>query len=220
MAESLTESQWLELRYLDVLLPWLQRGKRRQVSQRKLRLFGVACCRRVWRRLSGELRRQVETAEQHADGLVSDAALKRAWQANIKMEDRSRKRAAVGWLLWGPWCTWKTHAWTTAAVAELLREVVNLPGEEETAQAELLRDLAGNPFRKVAWRPKWAQGGDRQAGKLAESIYEARSFEEMPILADALEDAGCAEAAILEHLRGPGPHTRGCWALDLVLARK
>jgi hypothetical protein len=53
--------------------------------------------------------------------------------------------------------------------------------------------------------------------KLAEAIYEERAFDRMPILADALEEAGCADADVLRHCRDPGPHVRGCWVLDLIL---
>jgi hypothetical protein len=56
--------------------------------------------------------------------------------------------------------------------------------------------------------------------KLAESIYTERAFDRLPILADALEDAGCTDAAVLDHCRGPGPHVRGCWVVDLVLGKE
>jgi hypothetical protein len=55
---------------------------------------------------------------------------------------------------------------------------------------------------------------------LAEGIYEQRRFQDLPILADALEEAGYADAALLEHLRGPGPHVRGCWVVDLILGKE
>jgi hypothetical protein len=212
----MTEQEWLAESRVDVLLPWLQRAKKRQLSARRLRLFGVGCCRLAWRRLTPELRRQVEMAERHADGLVTDGELKRTWQANCKLECDSWKASAVGCLLWGPWMTWKAPVAATRYAANLLAASA---GGEWSAQADLLRDIAGNPFRKVVWRPEWAKVNDGQAGKLAEAIYERRSFDRLPILGDALEDAGCTDEHVLDHLRQPGPHTRGCWALDLTLAR-
>jgi hypothetical protein len=83
-------------------------------------------------------------------------------------------------------------------------------------QCDLLRDVFGNPFRPVAADPAWLRWNDRTVVKVARAIYEERAFERLPVLADALEDAGCTEEAILAHLRGPGPHVRGCWALDLL----
>jgi len=55
---------------------------------------------------------------------------------------------------------------------------------------------------------------------MAQMIYENRSFGILAILADALEEAGCADTDILDHLRGPGPHVRGCWAVDLILGKQ
>jgi hypothetical protein len=86
---------------------------------------------------------------------------------------------------------------------------------EERLQVAILRDIFGNPFRAAVAPPKRAS----IVAALAQLVYDDRAFDRLPILADALEDAGCTDAAILEHLRGPGPHVRGCWALDLVLGK-
>lgn len=91
---------------------------------------------------------------------------------------------------------------------------------ERKEQAVLLRDIFGNPFRPVAIDPAWLAWNDGTIRRLAESIYEERRFENMPILADALEDAGCRAQAILDHCRGPGPHVRGCWVVDLLTGRE
>ncbi len=88
------------------------------------------------------------------------------------------------------------------------------------ARATLLRDVLGNPFRlskmDAAWR---AWEGGTVLG-LAEAVYEESAFERLPILADALEDAGCADERLLRHLREPGGHVRGCWGLDAILGRE
>jgi hypothetical protein len=83
-------------------------------------------------------------------------------------------------------------------------------------QCDLLRDLFGNPFRPVKIDPAWLRWNDGTVLKMAPPIYDERAFERLPLLADALEDAGCMEEALLGHLRVPGPHVRGCWALDLL----
>lgn len=90
-----------------------------------------------------------------------------------------------------------------------------LTDETELAEKEkLLRCIIGNPFRPVAFDPRWRS---EAAVALATGIYAERAFDRMPILADALEEAGCDHPDILAHCRGPGPHARGCWVVDLVL---
>jgi hypothetical protein len=84
--------------------------------------------------------------------------------------------------------------------------------------AALLRDLF-NPFRPVAPDPGWLTANGGAARNLAAAIDDGRAFERLPILADALEDAGCTDRLLLGHCRGPGLHVRGCWALDLVLGK-
>jgi hypothetical protein len=91
---------------------------------------------------------------------------------------------------------------------------------EQKAQAALIRDIFGNPFRPWQVDPAWLAWCEGTIPKLAWSIYQERAFERLPILADALEEAGCANADLLDHLRGPDTHVRGCWALDAVLARE
>jgi hypothetical protein len=54
---------------------------------------------------------------------------------------------------------------------------------------------------------------------MARKMYDSRDFSDMPVLADALEEAGCQDADILVHLRGPEPHVRGCWVVDLLLGK-
>jgi hypothetical protein len=83
----------------------------------------------------------------------------------------------------------------------------------------LIRDIFGNPFRAVSLVPSWLIWNEATVAKLAQAIYDERAFERLPVLADALEEAGCTDAEILAHCRGPGPHVRGCWALDLLLGK-
>ncbi|MBL8798455.1 MAG: hypothetical protein JNM56_31460 [Planctomycetia bacterium] len=83
-------------------------------------------------------------------------------------------------------------------------------------QLRLLRDIFGNPFRPVAVEPTWLTS---TVASLAQAIYDERAFDRLPILADALEDAGCDNADILNHCRQPGEHVRGCWCVDLVLGK-
>ncbi len=79
-----------------------------------------------------------------------------------------------------------------------------------------MHEFFGNPFRPVALDPAWCTS---TVVALARGIYDERAFDRMPILADALQDAGCDSADVLTHCRGPGPHARGCWVVDLVLGK-
>jgi hypothetical protein len=87
---------------------------------------------------------------------------------------------------------------------------------EKVALAALLRDIFGNPFRPVALGPSWVTS---TAVTLARQMYDARDFSLMPILADALQDAGCEGEDVMDHCRTGGVHVRGCWVVDLLLAK-
>ncbi|MBP3956137.1 hypothetical protein J8F10_12675 [Gemmata sp. G18] len=80
----------------------------------------------------------------------------------------------------------------------------------------VLRDIFGNPFRPITFSPSWRTD---TVLALAAQMYSSRDFSAMPILADALQDAGSDSAEVLDHCRGPGPHVRGCWVVDLVLGK-
>lgn len=92
----------------------------------------------------------------------------------------------------------------------------NAVRDEYAAQADLLRDLFSDQFRPVVPHPEWFTS---TVMALARGIYDDGAFDRMPILADALQDAGCDSDDVLNHCRGNGPHARGCWVLDLVLGK-
>jgi hypothetical protein len=104
------------------------------------------------------------------------------------------------------------HFWGDACHGQACQAAV---AAERAAQAELLRDLFGNPFRPAALEPTW-RTPDVLA--LASVIYAEGAFERLPILADALEEAGCDNGDVLAHCRQPVPHVKGCWLLDRLLA--
>ena len=82
------------------------------------------------------------------------------------------------------------------------------------ANAEFLREVVGNPFRPVAFDLAWRTA---DAVALARRVYESGEVAALPVLADALDDAGCDAPDVLNHCRTPGPHVRGCWVVDGVL---
>jgi hypothetical protein len=86
-----------------------------------------------------------------------------------------------------------------------------------TELPSLLRDIVGNPFRPLTAKAAWLSD---TVVAVARGAYEVRDFERLPIVADALEEAGCTEPVLLGHLRTGGPHVRGCWAVDLLLSKE
>ncbi len=223
----MTEGEWLICKNPQDMLVLL----RRKASNRKLRLFACACCRRVWHLLTDEPgRRAVEVTERHADGIAPRqelaAAFLEARQGTVARAcARGYAGAAArevarmaGWSI-----GWFTPTSISGRVATWDAEREALKSNEEAAQAELLRDIFGNPFRPVATDPAW-QAATVLA--LAQAAYDEREMPagtldvaRLAVLADALEEVGCTGPAILGHLRGPGPHVRGCWVIDLLLGK-
>jgi hypothetical protein len=197
------------------MLQFLRDGSR----ARRLRLFAVACCRRVANIADSDT---VAVAERAADGLATEEEL-----AQARAESERAYGLSVGQFSYVPpppdvhvegavMAVASPSAPDAAASAS--GETAAFVGDGELrAQAALLRDIFGNPFRPVAFSPEWRTD---TAVALARQMYEAREFSAMPILADALQDAGCDSAEILDHCRGPGPHVRGCWVVDLVLGKE
>ena len=84
-------------------------------------------------------------------------------------------------------------------------------------QLALAYDIFSNPFRPVTLDSTWLTSSVRKLGKAG---YDDRTFDRLPILADALEEAGCTSSEMLDHFRSGGEHVRGCWALDLILEKQ
>jgi hypothetical protein len=191
-------------------------------SDRKRRLFACACAREVWHLLTDERsRKAVEVAEAFADGRATKAKLDAARDAAdvamdvafdaAKAADYDTARAAVfdaaraaALAAWDDGDAPEVTAWVaaTAAAFDAARQKLAL----------LLDDLAGTDNHAEVPRTQ-------DVVDLAQTIYDLRRWQDLPVLADALEEAGCTDAGILSHLRGPGPHALGCWALDAVLGK-
>jgi hypothetical protein len=195
----MTEQEWLACADPLPMLAFL----RGQVSNRKLRLFAVACSRRAWHWLDDLGRAAVEVAESYADARAGPGELRAA---------RLACRSAGSGAAWYAAASGAPVAARNAALSALAGSIVPA---ERAAQAGLLRDVVGCPFRPVAADARWVTGG---AAALARGMYETRDFATMPLLAHLLEEAGCP-AAVSAHCRGGGPHVRGCWVVDLVLGK-
>ncbi len=234
-------------------------------SQRKLRLFACACCRRIWHLLADESCRQaVEFAEQYADGRASsdqmaaaraavdavvaartqapqpvdaapsdvrrlqairDAAISTFWATTLGDTESGRDEMAMdaheaGW----------TAVWLTSENAAPALARSGQWDAERAAQAALVRDIFDYPFRHFDYEgyptdrtvidPAWLTWNHGTVPAIVRRVYDERVFHDLPILADALEDAGCTDADILAHCRGGGRHVRGCWVVDLLLGKE
>jgi hypothetical protein len=206
-----------------------------QVSRRKLRLFLCASARRVWHLLTDPAYREaVERAEAYADDRITAedlaGARQRAWDLHYQPFRLTPGREP------GPHLTQeeldlfaRRHVAVRAALDDgglrlgrytQEQMVWRAFPDEARADCNLLREVFGNPFRPLApIASAVLVYNGRAARRLAESIYTARRFEDLPVLADLLEEAGLTDAGLLGHLRGPGPHALGCHALDAVLGK-
>jgi hypothetical protein len=220
----MTEKQWLKCADPTKMLEFL----RDKGSDRKLRLFACACCRHVLHRISDDrVRAALEVSEKFADGAATPKRLAKAYAIAWEVYEAAMSSG-------GP-----EEPFTQAVemvcqekldVAEIAQEARldeadyddltpqdrKFSRHERRAQADFLRDIFGSPFRPVTVNPARRT---TNVTALAQSIYDERAFDRLPILADALEDAGCDNADILNHCRQPGEHVRGCWAVDLVLGK-
>jgi hypothetical protein len=207
----MNEAEWLAC---DDPLPMMEflSGK---ASERKLRLFACACCRRIWHLLKDpRSRRAAEVSEQYADGIASEAELREAGIAADAAADDTHGEGAEA----ADAAADVVNDFRSAAIAATVADY-SCRDIEKAAQCALLRDLFGHPFQQVMTDPSCLAWNDGTIRKMAQSIYDARAFDRLPLLADALEDAGCAAADILSHCRTPGEHVRGCWVVDLLLGK-
>ncbi len=273
----MTEAEWLSSADAGWMLAWitcagpsgdgerdLERWQQRP-SDRKLRLFAVACCRQVWPLLTDERsRRAVEALEQEADGRdpALDGAIVGGKEPSYEYA-RGLDRRGMPALA-------DRATWNAADAVALLCDALSPSGLDRLGDflrclsraeafaaggrppspasaerwelpwaASLLREVVGNPWRPMLSPYVRRAGIDRPLVPetrrvqgfqvawltpavlaIAQRCYDERDWQGLPILADALEDVGCDNAAILTHLHSPGPHVRGCWALDLILGKE
>ena len=276
----MTAQEWLGCTDPTPMLNFL----RERASDRKLRLFAVACCRSVWEMFDEHPRRVVETAERCADGMATRVERKAARDSiqlcqNPAVADDdivAYWHAGSGALCaqlavsvdhtdwpWDPftgrclnlpfpitqfpgidlalWCAheiakevarrklepegptkaqsrWKRmkDAARRAIYGYVPSSPVVTTQLDQQNQAALAREVFGNPFHPVTVDPAWLSP---TVVSLATAIYEERAFDRLPVLADALEDAGCTNSDLLNHCRQPAEHARGCWAVDLLLGK-
>ncbi len=215
----MTEAEWEATQFPRRLLAALGDS----LSVRKQRLLGVAACRLLPPEvLGGEATRLFESAERLAE------------RPDVTVTGKVLSHHLVGRRLSRRLCSLTAYRdGIEVAIREMFRGDAMLvvgslgratgridpAGEFEHRDmplSDVVRDIVGYPFRSIAFSPTWRTA---TTVAIAAGAYADRAFERLPVLADALEDAGCDSEPLLAHLRGPGPHARGCWALDAVLGK-
>ena len=235
----MTEQEWLACNDPTLMLTFL----RSKASDRKLRLFAVACCRRIWHLLTDQGSCEaVNAAEKYADGEIGEqrfrklgAAAELAFEeanSNVLNPDYSDPHGAGIAEAATISAFWLSHVGdhsdlAAEATVEAVRQATGTAEEERRHQVCLLHDVFGPlPFRPIVIEPAWLTWQGNTIPRLAQAAYEERLLPSgymdarcLTVLADALEEAGCHDADILTHCREPGPHFRGCWAVDLLLGK-
>jgi hypothetical protein len=242
----MTDAEWRTTDDLRAMLSHVRSGAnltRSKPGRRKMRLFACGCCRLIGDLLpDARTRKALELCEKYADGEADDGQLQAAMleanktaakeyaQAEVKALAPGLEAARAVWSACdkdGRQAVEFALEYSVKAVQAARRKIAGkgqkgkeadvAADEQRRRHCKLLRDLFGNPFQLVKFLPGWKAANVVAVGK---GIYKDRAFERMPILADALEEAGCSDAAVLEHCRGAGPHWRGCWVIDGVIGKE
>jgi len=232
----MTKQEWRECGKPDELLKYLMKSSAHRGMTRKARLFVCACCRLVWDSLETYERKAVEIGERFADTQTTPDDLhnardlirlnKPAWassdsdcvviasascESNSRLWDTAEQAAARV-------TQWRTRLALGPDAYQPNNDWRRYQARFRSELCDVLRCLFCNPLAPP--RPltpsllTWNEGA---VLKIAQTLYENRHFDELPILADALEEAGCTDREILVHLRKDGVHVRGCWVVDYLL---
>jgi hypothetical protein len=201
----MTEQEWMECaepwKMIELVI------KTAPASDRQLRLYACGCFRGIWDSLSEPEKQVLRIGEWYADG----ASTKQEILEAVKISGIfTTNRKAVGVTVY-------------ENIADGLVPVIShefwISPVEQKRSCILLRDIFGNCFGHITINRTWLTWNDGTVCRIAHAIYDERAFDRIPILADALEDAGCDNAEILNHCRSDSPHVRGCWVVDLLLGK-
>jgi hypothetical protein len=232
----MTEAEWMACEDPAAMLPLL----REKGTARVPMLYSASCLRRVWHLVTDERSRAlIESTELFLDGLVSEeeaACVYDAYEsAYLKTELRNEGGNEIDEAVFDlAHVRFQDAISCSNHIACAVGDISSNPDDElawevafkaeKAAQVRLLRDIFGNPFRPVAINPAWQTP---TVVALAQAAYDNRTLPggtlepaRLAVLADALEEAGCDNGDILKHLRQPGEHVRGCWAVDLLLGKE
>ena len=216
----MTEQDWLQVGDPISMLEYVQAS----ATDRKLRLFSIACYRAWWDKIEDE---NAKLVVEFAERLADEKLTKRERKLHNELFDDMFGDSEDGQLFVGGLTSDSMHhtyhvvveAYGSNAASVISKLVLDsfawgrARPKERRRQCNDIRDIFGNPFRPMTFDPKWQTP---TVTAMAQAMYEDRDFTAMPILGDALEEAGCINEDILQHCRGMSGHVRGCWVVDLL----
>lgn len=208
----MTDAEWLACTDPTPMLQFLSAKN----YKRKLALFGVACCRHI-SCLCKDKRSMnaIEVAERYADRRAKINEVRNA--TRNAYEDALGNSRPLGQHVFEV-AVLANAAFNAILVSEYaLKAAPDQAAGEKAHQCALLRELFANPFQRISIKKSWLTSN---VVDLANAIYSERAFDRMPILSDALMDAGCDSVEIIAHCRSERPHVRGCWVVDMLTGRK
>ena len=223
----MTEAEWLASDDPRAMWNHVRAG----ASRRKRTLINCAC---AWYLVpwspDPSVRQAIERAERYADGGLADSTLWKWGQRMVRlgiacrdqgMDPKAWSATYVASVACSP-PEWGSVAWVGLEnhSREFGQADIFPPGwlsEAKRKAGIVLRDVLGNPFRPAVFDPRWRTA---DVVGLARGVYDERALDRMPLLADALMDAGCADEQVIGHCRSAGPHVRGCWVVDLILEKE
>jgi len=228
----MTEAEWLACEDPATMLDCFDPGPVRNLltssgHERRLLLFCVACCRAAQHNEpdfsgsiltateryvdgAGEAEEIIRSGHRYDSDLCPALRISQHFEFRRDRQPASVLSCAISVARLAGWSFGRGSRDQTRGGDEIER------GMRE--QTDLLRDAFGNPFRPITFDPRWRTS---TAIAIAQVMYESRDYSAMPILADALQDAGCDNDDILNHCRDAnGVHVRGCWVVDLVLGKE
>lgn len=239
----MNEIEWNKCTAPRKMLSFLlsQKVHRTDAGKRKLRLLCCACARLNWEPLTPNMREAIVRGERFIDGEDSsnflsywskltgeEAYLNYASRRTIQEEKQggplssaqlaAREKLATLSPMLTLWDIWSSYPSAHRLAEKWLGNVIE-NGADLPHLCEVLRDLFGNVFSKAIVDPGWLTWNQSVVRCMAKAAYDDDLWADLPVLADALEEAGCTNVELLHHLRSPGIHVRGCWALDLLLGR-
>jgi len=240
----MTEEEWLVTTNTAEMYWWIRPEQAKywdhlpKMTRRLGSLYAVACVRATPQAGSQPfLFSAAEVVEGAADSGVWTEVNRLCREVELRLEGGADiESPQYGWEFAALRLTQDNIAMYAMHVPHFLARA--LEGSEDLptlrkAYADLLRDIAGNPFRgsrgcqfnkrkrkpqrEPIFRPEWRTD---TVMSVARTMYDSREFSAMPILADALQDAGCEQPDILSHCRDTSlKHVRGCWVVDLILEK-